>query len=131
VPVSYQIDAAQKTVRTRCVSPLLLEEVVQHFYALQQDPACPRELDVLLDLTETTSAPQQHELKAVAFSIADVRGRVKFGACAIVAPRDAMFGMMRMFEVFAQKSFRATAVFRTLAEAEAWLATQQLQPERE
>ncbi len=67
----------------------------------------------------------------MAFSIADVRGRVKFGACAIVAPRDAMFGMMRMFEVFAQKSFRATAVFRTLAEAEAWLATQQLQPERE
>lgn len=131
MPVSYQIDADRKTVRTKCVSPLILEEVVQHFYTLQQDPACPKHADVLLDMSETDSAPQQHELKTVTFTIAQVRGTVTFGACAIVAPRDAVFGMMRMFEVFAQKSFRTTAVFRTIPEAEVWLAKQQLQPEQE
>ena len=46
-------------------------------------------------------------------------------ACAILACRDALFGMMRMFEVLAQDSFRVTRTFRTATEAEAWLVSQQ------
>jgi cupin superfamily acireductone dioxygenase involved in methionine salvage len=36
-----------------------------------------------------------------------------------------MFGMMRMFSVFAEKNFQAIRVFRGTAEAEAWLTPQQ------
>jgi hypothetical protein len=37
-----------------------------------------------------------------------------------------MFGMMRMFEVFAGKHFRAIRVFRDLTAAEAWLVSPEI-----
>ena len=127
MPVTYQIDANTKTVRTTCIGPVMLEDVIEHFHTLQQDPSCPSHLDVLLDVSGITSLPEKHELRTVTRTIAEISGRVTFGDCAIVASRDAVFGMMRMFEVFAQQYFRLTRVFRTVSEAEAWLAQQQLQ----
>ena len=41
-----------------------------------------------------------------------------------MAPRDALYGMLRVFEVFSEKVFREVLVFRSLPEAEAWLAAQ-------
>ena len=41
---------------------------------------------------------------------------------------DALFGMMRMFEVFAEGQFRKTQAFRTVGEAEVWL-TLERQPQ--
>ena len=43
----------------------------------------------------------------------------------IVANRDAVFGMMRVFEVMAEEYFRVTRTFRVADEAEAWLLWQQ------
>jgi malate/lactate dehydrogenase len=37
--------------------------------------------------------------------VARVRPRVQFDGCAIIASRDALFGMARMFEVFAESYF--------------------------
>jgi hypothetical protein len=54
-----------------------------------------------------------------------IRGQVRFGACAILASRDALIGMMRVFEVMAEECFRATCTFRGASEAEAWLVWQQ------
>lgn len=125
MPVIYEFDVNGKLVRTRCVGNVTLEEVVGHFATLQQDPNCPNYLDVLLDLAELTSLPNQNELRTVSQTIGKARPRVVFGSCAIVAPRDAVFGMMRMFEVFAQQHFRATHVFRAVSEAEKWLAAQE------
>jgi hypothetical protein len=41
--------------------------------------------------------------------------------CTIVVNRDRMFGMMRVFGVFAEQFFRAIRVFRGAEEAKAWL----------
>ena len=124
MPVTYSIDKAQRIIRTKCAGFVTLDQVVDHFRMLEQDPVCPGKLDVLLDLSETTSLPESTQLKLVSEEIGRVRTRVQFGACAIVANRDALFGMARMFEVFAAERFRATRVFRTHGEAEAWLASQ-------
>jgi len=53
---------------------------------------------------------------------------MRFDACAIVASRNVLFGMMRMFQVLAQNSFTTTQVFRTAEDAEAWLAAQEAEP---
>lgn len=53
-----------------------------------------------------------------------IRDKVQFGCCAVVATRDAMFDMMRVFEVRAGDHFDAIHVFRETAEAEIWLASQ-------
>ncbi len=122
MPVTYEIDAANGIVRTRCVGPVTLQEVLGHFRDLTRDPDCPRHLDVLLDLSQETSVPESEEMRIVADEIGRVRERVTFGTCAVVACRDALFGMLRMFQVFTEGLFSESWVFRSLPEAEAWLA---------
>jgi hypothetical protein len=122
MPVTYQIDQANKLIRTRCVGPVTIEEVIDHFCKLEEDPGCPDRLNVLLDLSEETSVPTMGNLEDVTRQISRIRGGVQFDACAIVACQDALYGMLRMFEVFAEQYFRESYVFRTGPEAEAWLA---------
>jgi len=43
-----------------------------------------------------------------------------------VVDRDALFGMARMWGILAEGSFAAVNVFRSTAEAEAWLEAQRL-----
>lgn len=124
MPVIYRIDASRGLIRTKCVGDVTFPEVADHFRALEKDPDCPEKLDVLLDLRETTSLPTDLQLKAVSEQIARIRRSVQFGACAIVASSDALFGTAKVFEVVAARVFRVTDVFRGPAAAEAWLAEQ-------
>lgn len=127
MPVTYKIESGQRIIRTRCVGDVTFNEVVDHFRVLQQDPECPERLDVLLDLTDLTSEPSADQLKGVSDAIGRSREKVHFDTCAIVASSDLLFGVSRMFEVFAEGQFRMTRVFRGLPEAEAWLAGQRSQ----
>jgi len=121
MPVTYRIDQAKHRIHTRCIGPVAFDEVRQHFADLMLDPDCPERLDVLLDLSEMTSLRTSGQLSAVTTEIARVRPRVRFDGCAIIASRDALFGMARMFEVFAETYFVATRVFRTADEGATWL----------
>jgi len=122
VPVTYQIDAARKLIHTVCSRPLTFTEVIEHFRALQKDPACAGYLDVLLDVSDADTLPESRQFGPIGAELIAFRGKAQFGRCAIIATRDAMFGMMRVFEVSAGPYFRAIKVFRVAAEAEAWLA---------
>jgi len=124
MPVTYAIDQREKLIRTRCIGNVVVGEVINHFRTLERDPECPDHLDVFLDLSETTSLPFTAEITAVAQEINSVRRKVRFGACAVVATGDALFGMMRMFAVLAGAYFSEIRVFRSASEAEAWLSTQ-------
>ncbi len=122
MPVTYKIDKTNRLIRTRCYGEVTIEEVLEHFRVLGQDPGVPDQVDVLLDSSEQTSVPQKENLRQVTEAISRIRGRVHFGSLAIVATGNALFGMLRMFEVFVEQYFTETCVFHTLGEAEAWLA---------
>lgn len=124
MPVSYQIDHSRGIIHTKCSGDVTLAEVLDHFRVLSSDPECPARLDVLLDLSECTSETDSEQLRTVSHAIASVRDRVRFGACAIVAPTDLLFGIGRMFEAVAEERFRVTHVFRSVAQADAWLGSQ-------
>jgi hypothetical protein len=124
MPVTYTIDTQQRLLRTRCVGLVTFDEVVAHFQELGRDPECVGHLDVFLDVSETTSLPESGQVNAVSYEVQKIQEKVKFDACAILATRDALFGMMRIFEVAAQQYFREIRVFRVAAEAEAWLQSQ-------
>jgi hypothetical protein len=126
VPLTYQIDARSNLIRTRCYGHLTLAEVVDHFRQLEQDPACSDHPCVFLDMSEVSSLPGPPQLGDVIQEMDRIQ--VRFDACAIVATRDALFGMMRMFEAMGEKHFRVTRTFRVASEAEAWLASQQPPP---
>jgi hypothetical protein len=123
MPVTYKIYPAEKLIRTRCIGDVTLEEVTEHFRELERDPNLPDRLNVLLDLSETTSVPSAQEVRAASNEVEKVLRSVQFQACVIVASNDVLFGMMRMFVVFARNYFTATQVFRVAADAEAWLAS--------
>ena len=124
MPVTYKIDKAAGIIRTKCTGPVTIEEVIEHFHVLERDPECPSRLDVLLDLSEETSVPTSGNLRDVTREIRRIRDTVEFGNCAIVACTDVVYGMLRMFQVFAEEYFRESYVFRTVREAEAWLVSQ-------
>jgi hypothetical protein len=124
MPVTYVIDQQEKLIRTRCAGNVVVGEVINHFRMLEQDPNCPDRLDIFLDVSETTSLPFTREITSVAQEINRVRKKVRFNFCAVVATGDALFGMMRMFAVLAGVYFTEIRVFRSAAEAEAWLAAQ-------
>ena len=123
VPVTYIIDKTRKLIRTSCIGPVTLPDIVDHFRKLKDDPECAGRLDVLLDVHEAELLPESDQLRIVDSHVATVGEKVVFGICAVVANRDAMFGMMRMFAVFAEKNFRAVRVFREPPDAEAWLTS--------
>jgi hypothetical protein len=124
MPVTYKIDTQERVIRTQCIGMVTLADVVDHFRDLVRDPDCAGSLDVMLDLSETNSVPEARELQAIPFELSRIRDKVRFGACAIVATKDALFGMLRMFAVMAERFFRAIQVFRSRAEAETWLVLQ-------
>ena len=107
---------------------LTLAEVVEHFRELDRDPECTDRLDVLLDVSEVKSLPNASQIRAASLEVKKIQKKVRFEACAIVAVTDALFGMLRMFEVMTQDYFWVIRVFRATAEAEEWLRLQRQQP---
>jgi hypothetical protein len=126
MPVTYKIYPAERLIRTRCFGDVTPQEVADHFQELARDPNRPDRLNVLLDLTDETSLPETYQLRVVSGQIKELLRIIRFEALAIVASSWALFGMMRVFAVLAEDYFSAIRVFRTTAEAEAWLASHAL-----
>jgi hypothetical protein len=121
--VSYQIDRELSLVRTRCAGDVTFAEVMDHFRELERDASLPARLDVLIDLTEMQSIPESDQLKSLASRVEQLQGKLTWGSCAIVADRDVLFGMSRIFQVFVEAHFGDSRVFRKLDEAERWLSS--------
>jgi hypothetical protein len=102
------------------------KEISEHFRDLARDSNRPARLNVVLDLTEMTCVPETDQVRVANFELNRHRPTLQFNACAIVAGSDAVFGMMRMFEVFAEDAFASTRVFRSMANAELWLAANEI-----
>jgi len=124
MPVTYELDLQRGLIRTRCTGPVVFAEVLEHFKALEADPACPDRLDVLLDLSGIINLPSAGQVKAVAAETNRLLSRVHWGRCAIVAPSDVIYGVSRMFEMISEAYFSGLRVFRSYDEAEAWLVAQ-------
>jgi hypothetical protein len=121
VPIRYDLDASAGRIETACIGEVSVDDVLAHFAELA-DLALPEPLDVLLDLTPMTSLPETPQIRLVADALGSLAGRVRFGACAVVAKENALFGMSRMFGVYAEQAFDRVSVFRDRDEAERWLA---------
>jgi len=122
MPIEYDLDRNQQLVHTRCLGDTTFDEVMEHFSTLLADPELPGRLDVLLDLSGLTSVPESDQLRRVAAETGALASTVRWGALAIVAVSDLLYGMSRMFQAFSESHFRDSCVFRSHDEAESWLA---------
>jgi hypothetical protein len=124
MPIVYEIDRTRGLIRTCCVGPVTLGEVMDHFNQLRSDARLPKRVNVLIDVTAMSSAPDRDELRAVVAEVKKTSVSLDWGVLAVVAQSDLLFGMHRIFAVFIEDNFTATGVFRTHAEAERWLDLQ-------
>ena len=121
MPVTYSIDIARRLIRCACTSPMTFEEVINNFRALGIDPACSGRMDSLVDLTAADLLLDSGQLRHAALEIKALMPKAQFVRLAIVTDRDAMYGMMRVFQAFASDQFDEIRVFRKLNKAESWL----------
>jgi hypothetical protein len=122
MPIRYAVDDARRVIRTVGTGDVTPDEVASHLEALAGCLSREGQFDVLLDLGACTSLPSSDQLRRVVTDLSRLGGRHRFARCAIVARSDALFGMTRMFEVFARDQFEETRTFRETEEAERWLA---------
>lgn len=123
MPVSYELDPEVGFIEVRCFGHVTLDEVLFHLRRVEDDPRLPDRLDALLDLGDQTSIPESAELRGITLGLERLTKKVRWGAFAIVATSDVLFGMSRMFGVFSEPLFAQVNVFRDRESAARWLAS--------
>jgi hypothetical protein len=121
MPVSFEIDADRGLIRTHCSARTTFEEVMSHFAELRALPSLPQPLDVYLDLRDIRNLPTLDQLESVAGTTGSLTLELRWGAMAIVASRDVVFGTSRIYEALVNHYFEDIRVFRDPVEAEAWI----------
>ncbi|MDJ0847078.1 MAG: STAS/SEC14 domain-containing protein [Myxococcota bacterium] len=103
--------------------PLDVEEIRAFVEALLADPQLRQGLDILSDHSRLAATATTQMVGAVLPLLEKLGARLGRFRCAIVAPEDASFGMARMAGTLAGDGPATVHAFRTLAEAQAWLAS--------
>lgn len=105
-------------VITRVTASTVFEEIRDHQRALAENPDFDPDFHHLFDLTEVQN------LRVSTEEIRNLASTTLFSPTsrrAVVAPRDASFGLSRMYEGFSSLPEGTLMVFRTRKEALAWL----------
>jgi len=122
MPITTEYDEERGLITTRATGVLTPEALAAHQGLLQDDPRFDPDFDHVFDLSGVT------RLEATSDQIRDIAAHRVFShnsRRAVVAPRDAEFGMARMYGIFAGLTGTLPesnlTVVRSLEEALAWL----------
>jgi hypothetical protein len=120
--VSHRYDPELRTLFYEFCGEVREAELLEIAGKLASDPSIPPGRRELVDLSrlETTDVTAG-ALRRVAQIYADADERPEDSPVAIVAPGDLFFGLSRMYEAYRQDSPVRIRIFRSLAEARAWL----------
>lgn len=114
----YEVLSEHAVVVVRLAGNVTPDQIQQGRAALQRDPAFRPTFRQLVDAREVeTTRLDTETVQKLSQGSAFKAGSLR----AIVAPRDAVYGMARMFEAYAESCQQRVQVFRDLAEACAWL----------
>lgn len=97
-------------------------DVVHAFLAAMNDPACPRPVALMYDVSRSGSLATRPaaEIRKMAEFLAPYADRIG-GRVAVVAPSDVHFGLSRIGAARSESLGVDAQVFRTTAEALKWL----------
>ena len=76
----------------------------------------------LIDARNATTNLTAQQVRHLAHRAADMLSRVRLGPTAVVTNNDTVFGMARMYSVFAESAGAVVEVFRDIDAASRWLA---------
>ena len=119
-PVTYLVDEGRKLVETTIREGFRYSDILACFAMMRADPRIRPDFDRVA----------VYEVSAAALTSAQVREMVESARVvphgsgtkvAIVVPDDVTYGMMRMYELYGGQQGTSAGVFRSRAEADAWL----------
>jgi hypothetical protein len=120
-----EIDKARRLARITLHGQIHADDVIGSFRELLDHPDLTADTNSLWDLSDGSlaqvSRQDVHDVESYMRGFRDVRNGIK---AACVCPQDLNYGFARMYEMLCERvgsvRFR---VFRSVAEAEAWLAS--------
>lgn len=118
MPVEYRIDKVAGIVHTRVVGELTDDEALVYQRGLRADPDFDLSYREFFDFSEVESfpmTPRDLQMWADRSPWGDGAQR------AFVAPRDFVFGMLRIHQRLLESRGQEVSVFRTASEAWQWL----------
>ena len=123
MPLTYRIDAARRLVLTHATGVLTDADLLAHKERLVHDPAFDPGMSQLSDIRnierlDVTAAGVQAMVDHDNSNAPRRHGH----RMALVVPADEAFGMARMYQLMHHNEEENIGVFRTISEAEAWLA---------
>ena len=97
-------------------------DLIQTFLAAMNDPACPRPVALMYDVSrsESLATRSTDEIRKVAEFLGSYADRIG-GRVAVVAPSDVHFGLSRIGAARSESIGVDAQIFRTAAEALKWL----------
>ena len=118
MPASYRIDKSLGLVFTKGEGVLTGQDIRTHELRLREDPDFDPSYNQLIDLRDVIEfAASTEEMRTIStYHISNEKSRR-----AIVAEKDAHFGMARMYEMLRGVKPDQITVFRDMAEARHWL----------
>lgn len=129
MPLEHRIDHRLRLVLTRAVGTLTDDEVFAYQREVWSRPDVAG-YDELVDMSavQRVAVPSIDRVALLASLSAGMDPQAPVSRFAIVAPRDFEYGLGRLYEARRELDARGTkrvAVFRTRAEALAWLGLEQ------
>lgn len=120
MPVALSFRAPQ-TFLIEASGTVTYDEVTHVVETLLSDPRLADGADAITDARKVTGVLSASELRLVAGRAKELR-RAGLRANAIVTPDGFVYGVARMFSALAELVGARAGVFKTLDEAEAWIA---------
>jgi hypothetical protein len=119
MPIRYTVDRLRRRLVTRADGVLTFHEINAHLDLEQQN----RDLDVpeLFDARGATTDLTVEQVRLLVRRAADMLRIVDLGATAIVTTNETLYGMARMYSVFAETEGAAADVFNDVESATRWL----------
>jgi hypothetical protein len=118
MPASYQIEKSLGLVLSTAQGVLTGQDILTHRQRLRDDPNFDPSYNQLVDLRDVI------EIDISVAEMSGIAGRSIYSERsrrAIVAGKDANFGMARMYELYGEANPDHLMVFRDMAEARRWL----------
>ena len=116
MPASYRIERASQTIFWKLEGEVTDSELLDAAEVLWADPHYSPKYSRLVDASRATPTRLSAEVIRL---IAMHNSGAEVGKMALVASTDAMFGMLRMYELYSENII--CSVFRDNLEAMAWL----------
>ena len=121
MPVTFEIDPAQRTVRTMAFGLVTYDDFAQHLAEEGRDDALG--FAEVIDARGATTDITTSQVRLLVARTDTLLRQGQLGALAIVTDSDLTFGMARMYQILSEPLPVQIGVFRTFDEATAWLST--------